>query len=50
MTGYVIAVKYMGASVGAVASAVYPAIGSLLAYIFLKVPAIRKILIKEGES
>lgn len=36
MTGYVIAVKYMGASVGAVASAVYPAIGSLLAYIFLK--------------
>ena len=36
MTGYVLAVKYMGASIGAVASAVYPAIGSLLAYIFLK--------------
>ena len=36
MTGYVLAVKYMGASIGAVASAIYPAIGSLLAYIFLK--------------
>ncbi len=36
MTGYVLAVKYMGASVGAVASAVYPAIGTLLAFIFLK--------------
>ena len=36
MTGYVLAVKYMGASIGAVASAVYPAIGTLLAYIFLK--------------
>lgn len=36
MTGYVLAVNYMGASVGAVASAVYPAIGALLAYIFLK--------------
>ena len=36
MTGYVLAVKYMGASVGAVASAIYPAIGTLLAFIFLK--------------
>lgn len=36
MTGYVLAVNYMGASVGAVASAVYPAIGALLAYVFLK--------------
>ena len=36
MTGYVMAVKYMGASVGAVASAVYPAIGTLLAYVFLR--------------
>ncbi len=36
MTGYVMAVNFMGASVGAVASAVYPAIGTLLAYIFLK--------------
>lgn len=36
MTGYVLAVNYMGASVGAVASAVYPAIGSVLAYFFLK--------------
>ena len=36
MTGYVMAVKYMGASIGAVASAIFPAIGSVLAYIFLK--------------
>lgn len=36
MTGYVMAVNYMGSSIGAVASAVYPAIGSLLAYLFLK--------------
>ncbi len=36
MTGYVLAVRYMGASVGAVSSAVYPAIGSVLAYLFLK--------------
>jgi len=36
MTGYVLAVKYMGASVGAVASAVYPAIGTALACVFLK--------------
>lgn len=36
MTGYVLAVNYMGASVGAVASAIYPAIGAVLAYLFLK--------------
>jgi len=36
MTGYVMAIKYMGASVGAVASAVFPAIGAVLAFIFLK--------------
>lgn len=36
MTGYVLAVNYMGASVGAVASAIYPAIGTVLAYFFLK--------------
>ena len=36
MTGYVMAVNYMGASVGAVASAVYPAIGTVLSYLFLK--------------
>ncbi len=36
MTGYVLAVSYMGASVGAISSAIYPAIGSVLAYIFLK--------------
>lgn len=36
MTGYVLAVNYMGASIGAIASAVYPAIGSVLAYLFLK--------------
>ena len=36
MTGYVMAVQYMGASIGAIASAIFPAIGSVLAYIFLK--------------
>ncbi len=36
MTGYVLAVNYMGASIGAVASAIFPAIGSVLAYLFLK--------------
>ncbi len=36
MTGYVMCVNYMGASVGAVASAIFPAIGAVLAYIFLK--------------
>ena len=36
MTGYVLAVNYMGASIGAVASAIYPAIGSVLAFLFLK--------------
>ena len=36
MTGYVLAVNYMGASIGAVASAIFPAIGSTLAFFFLK--------------
>ena len=36
MTGYVLAVNYMGASIGAVASAIFPAIGSVLAFFFLK--------------
>jgi len=36
MTGYVLTVNYMGASIGAVASAIYPAIGSVLAFVFLK--------------
>ena len=36
MTGYVLAVNYMGASIGAVVSAIFPAIGTILAYIFLK--------------
>lgn len=36
MTGYVLAVNYMGASIGAVASAIFPAIGTILAYFFLK--------------
>lgn len=36
MTGYVLAVRYMGASVGAVASAAFPAVGAVLACIFLK--------------
>lgn len=36
MTGYVLAVNNLGASIGAVASAIYPAIGTVLACIFLK--------------
>ena len=36
MTGYVLSVAYMGASIGAVASAIFPAIGAVLAYFFLK--------------
>lgn len=36
MTGYVLSVNNMGASIGAVASAVFPAIGAVLAYFFLK--------------
>lgn len=36
MSGYVLAIQYMGASMGAVASAIFPAIGSILAMIFLK--------------
>ena len=36
MTGYVLAIKYLGSAVGAVASSVYPAIGAILAYFFLK--------------
>lgn len=36
MSGYSMAIQYMGASMGAVASAIFPAIGSILAWIFLK--------------
>ena len=36
MTGYVLSINNMGASVGAIASAIFPAIGAVLAYIFLK--------------
>ncbi|MBR1810062.1 MAG: DMT family transporter [Clostridia bacterium] len=36
MTGYVLSINYMGPSIGAVASAVFPAIGAILACIFLK--------------
>ena len=36
MTGYVLTINQMGAAIGAVASAIFPAIGSILAYIFLK--------------
>ena len=36
MTGYVLSINNMGASIGAVASAVFPAIGAVLAYFFLK--------------
>ena len=36
MTGYVLSITYMGSSIGAVASAIYPAIGCILAKFFLK--------------
>ncbi len=36
MTGYVLAVKYLGASLSASISAVYPAIGALFAFLILK--------------
>ena len=36
MTGYVMCVNYMGASIGAISSAVFPAVGAILAYLFLK--------------
>ena len=36
MTGYVLAINYMGASIGAVASAIFPAVGAVLAFFFLK--------------
>lgn len=36
MTGYILSVVNMGASIGAVASAIFPAIGAVLAYVFLK--------------
>lgn len=36
MTGYVLSVANMGASIGAVASSIFPAIGAVLAYFFLK--------------
>lgn len=36
MTGYVMSISYMGSSIGAVASAIYPAIGCVLARFFLK--------------
>ena len=36
MTGYVLTVNYMGAAIGAIASAIFPAIGSVLAFFFLK--------------
>lgn len=36
MTGYVLAIHSMGSSVGAVASAAYPAVGAVFACVFLK--------------
>lgn len=36
MTGYILSVNYLGSSIGAVASAIYPAIGTVLSRIFLK--------------
>ena len=36
MTGYLLAVNSMGSAIGAVASAIYPAVGTFLAWLFLK--------------
>ena len=36
MTGYVLSINNMGASIGAAASAIFPAIGAMLAHFFLK--------------
>lgn len=36
MTGYVLSIKYIGASYTAIISALYPAIGAFLSFIFLK--------------
>ena len=36
MTGYVLSITYMGSSIAAIASAIYPAIGCVLARFFLK--------------
>lgn len=36
MTGYVLSVNNLGSSIGAVASSIYPAVGAVLAYFFLK--------------
>lgn len=36
MTGYVLSINNMGSAIGAVASAIFPAIGAVLAYFFLK--------------
>ena len=43
MTGYVMSVNYMGTSIGAVASAIFPAIGAVLAFIFLKENRLQKL-------
>lgn len=36
MTGYLLAIKYIGSSYTAIISSLYPAVGALLSYIFLK--------------
>lgn len=36
MTGYVLSIKYIGAAYTAIISALFPAVGALLSYIFLK--------------
>lgn len=36
MTGYILAIKYIGASNTAIISAMYPAVGTIISYIFLK--------------
>ncbi|MGV2687235.1 EamA family transporter, partial [Clostridium perfringens] len=36
MTGYLLSIKYIGSAYTAIISSLYPAIGALLSYIFLK--------------
>lgn len=36
MGAYILSIRYLGASIGAAGSAVYPAVGALLSYFFLK--------------
>ncbi|MBO0477316.1 DMT family transporter [Vagococcus sp. DIV0080] len=45
MTGYILSIKYIGASNTAIISAMYPAVGMIISYIFLKEKITRKGLL-----